>query len=264
MPSSRRQIWTTADELAAVNEKPGRAALARSNLGLDEKAVDLGKRRVELARQVYGPRDVRVAAALRDLSMSLADSTRVAERPAVLAEALAILDRAGDRSSALRANVLGDLAQYYMEFDLPKALLYAHASSELLAGQPPSQDLQEALVQEGTVLNAMTRFADGDRVLSRAIEVSQQAFGDPNPHLPHIYIYVAEARYFGGNYAGAESAYRAALRIASELSGADHIDTVQAEARLGMFLGRTGRNREGSSAISARISISSTRKNSRR
>ncbi|MBS0374776.1 MAG: serine/threonine protein kinase [Proteobacteria bacterium] len=215
------------------------------DLGLDERAVDLLTTRVALARRVYGPNDTRLAQALRDLSLSLEDTNRVQQRPAVLAEALAILDRAGDTRSALRANVLGDLAQLALESDLAKALAYAHASRLLMEGRPPSQDVQEALVMEGTVLNALGRYAEGEGLLARAVEVSKRAFGDPNPHLPHVEIYLAEARYFLGDFAGAERAYRDAFQGSKALLGPDHVDVMQTEARLGLFLGRTGRNREG-------------------
>lgn len=214
------------------------------DLGLEDKAAALLQRRVDLARQLYGPNDVRLADALRDLSMVLPNTSRVKDRPAVLAEALAILDRAGDRTSVLRANVLGDLAQHYIEFDLPKALVYAHASSELMKDRPPSEDLQEALLMEGVVLQQLARYDEALPLFLRAISVSKRTFGDPNSHLPHIFVYVAESRYFLQDFAGAEQAYREAFRVAHDLLGPNHTDTLQTQARLGLFLGRTGRNRE--------------------
>jgi len=251
---------TTARELLDIGSSKIDSALADSpraklevlstlgsiyhDLGLDDKAAALLQKRVDLARQRYGPNDVRLAAALRDLSLVLPDSSRVQDRLAIMTEALAILDRAGDHSSVLRANVLGDLAQHYSEFDLAKALLYAQASSELMKNQPPSEDLQEALVLEGVVLNQMSRFGEAEPVLARAVSVSKQAFGDPNPHLSHIYGYLAEARYFLQDFAGAEQVFRDSFKAAHELMGPSHIDTLQAESRLGLFLGRTGRNIE--------------------
>jgi serine/threonine-protein kinase len=233
-----------ADSPRAKLEVLGTLGSMHHDLGLDDKAAALLQRRVELARQLYGSNDVRLADALRDLSMVLPNTLRVKDRPAVLAEALAILDRAGDRSSVLRANVLGDLAQHYTEFDLPKALVYAHASSELMKDRPPSQDLQEALLMEGVVLEQLARYHEALPLFLSAISVSKRAFGDPNPHLPHLLVYAAESRYFLQDFAGAEQAYREAFSVARDLLGQNHTDTLQAQLRLGLFLGRTGRNRE--------------------
>ncbi len=252
---------TTARELLDIGTSKIDAALADSpraklevletlgamhhDLGLDDKSVELLQRRVDLTRQYYGNDDVRLASALRDLSLSLADTSRVGERPTVITEGLAILDRAGDRSSNLRANLLGDFAQYYLEFDLPKALGYAHASSQIMEGRPASEDVQEALVMEGTILNYMGRFAEAGALLERAVTASKQAFGDPNPHLPHVEVYLAEARYGAGDFAGAEQAYRSAFKVGADSLGPSHVDTLGCEARLGNFLARTGRPREG-------------------
>jgi eukaryotic-like serine/threonine-protein kinase len=219
------------------------------DLGLDDKAAVLLQRRVDLARQLYGTNNVRLADALRDLSMVLPNTLRVKDRPAVLAEALAILDRAGDRTSTLRANVLGDLAQHYTEFDLPKALVYAHASSELMKNRPPSEDLQEALLMEGVVLQQLARYNEALPLFLSAISVSKRTFGDPNPHLPHLFVYAAKSRYYQLDFAGAERDYREALKVAHDLLGPNHTDTLQAQLRLGLFLGRTGRNREAVGAL---------------
>jgi serine/threonine protein kinase len=166
------------------------------DLGLDEKALALQQRRVALARQVYGDRDRHVAEALRDMSLIVSDTSHSKERLAILTEALGILDRSGDRTSVLRANVLGDLAQYYSEFNLTEALRYAHESRALLQGTPPSEDMQEAFVMEGTVLNEMARFREAEPLLLQAVSVSKRAFGDPNPHLAHIYTYLGERDIF--------------------------------------------------------------------
>jgi serine/threonine-protein kinase len=215
------------------------------DLGLNEKAVELSRKRIALARVVFPPFDPRIAQALRDLSLDLPASRAASERPAVVREALAILDRSGDMSSLLRANLLGDLAQYYSEYDLPRALDYAQQSVVLLRRYPPSSDLKDGLELLGWIHTQSGGYAQAEPALLEAIQVSRASQGDPNAHLPSLYAYLAEAQYFLQDFPAAEHSYREGYRIARALEGEAHVDTLQLGARLGQFLCRTGRAQDG-------------------
>ena len=149
-----------------------------------------------LTRQLFGPADRRVAQALRDLSLSVPASSAANEQSAIAQEALAILDRNGDSSSVLRADLLGDLGQHYAEYDLPKALDYTEQSVRLLRHYPPSTDLKDGLELLGVVNTQMGDYAKAEPVLVEAIQLSRRLQGDPNAHLPALYAYLAEAQYF--------------------------------------------------------------------
>jgi serine/threonine-protein kinase len=221
------------------------------DLGLNEKAVELSRKRIALAKRLFGANDVRIALALRDLSLDLPSSQAVSERPAVIHEALAILDRAGDMSSPLRANLLGDLAQHYSEYDLPKALDYARQSEQLLRHYPASADLKDALELIGWLHTQSGEYAQAEPVLLEAIRVSKASQGDPNAHLPALYAYLAEAQYFLQDFSAAENSYREGYRVALTLEGEAHVDTLQLGSRLGQFLCRTGRIADGLTYLKA-------------
>jgi len=221
------------------------------DLGLNEKAVELSRKRIALAKRLFGANDVRVAQALRDLSLDLPSSQAVSERPAVIHEALAILDRAGDMSSPLRANLLGDLAQHYSEYDLPKALDYALQSEQMLRRYPASADLKDALELIGWLHTQSGQYAQAEPVLREAIRVSKASQGDPNAHLPALYAYLAEAQYFLQDFSAAEKSYREGYRVARTLEGEAHVDTLQLGSRLGQFLCRTGRIADGLTYLKA-------------
>jgi serine/threonine-protein kinase len=232
---SPRAQWEVLDTLVRMYH----------DLGADEKAVELARRRVTLTRQLFGPADRRVAQALRDLSLSVPASSAANEQSAIAQEALAILDRNGDSSSVLRADLLGDLGQHYAEYDLPKALDYTEQSVRLLRHYPPSTDLKDGLELLGVVNTQMGDYAKAEPVLVEAIQLSRRLQGDPNAHLPALYAYLAEAQYFRQSLGKAESSYREGYGIASALEGDGAVDTLQLASRLGQYLCRTGRAREG-------------------
>jgi len=215
------------------------------HLGLNERAVELGRKRVALARRLFGPNDRRVAEALRDLSLDFPATKAASEQRAAVLEALAILDRNGESSSPLRANLLGDLAQYYQEHDLGKSLDYAEQSVAMLRRYPPTEDLEYGLELLGSVHTQRGEYAQAEPALAEALRISKQVHGDPNAHLPQLYAYLAEARYFLQNFQGAEQNYRDGYLTAHTLLGDAHVDTMQLGIRLGQFLCRIGHAREG-------------------
>jgi serine/threonine-protein kinase len=214
------------------------------DLSLDDQSVELQRKRVALARQLYGPDDLRVAASLRDLALASYSTKDEQERPAIVAQALTILDRNHDSSSVLRANLLGDLAQHYAEYDTPRALGYAAESLRLMRAQPPSQDLNEALVMLAWLHQQLGHYAQSEPLYAEAVRTSMSIDGNPNPHLPRLYYYLAQTQSLAQEYPAAEDNYRESYRVAADLLGGQ-IDIWQVSSRLGDFLSRTGRTREG-------------------
>jgi hypothetical protein len=51
------------------------------DLGLNEKAVELSRKRIALTKRLFGANDVRIAQALRDLSLDLPSSGQSANDP---------------------------------------------------------------------------------------------------------------------------------------------------------------------------------------
>jgi serine/threonine protein kinase len=220
-------------------------------LDLNDDAVALQRKQLAVAKRLYGPHDVRVAAALVDLSSAMSASHSSNEQGAVLEEALAILDGQGDHTSRLRGNLMKELADWYDARDRTASLTYAQESVRLLRPFGPSTDLAEALIMEGESHTGLNQYSAAAALLSEALAVSKAADGDPNPQLPRINAYLGEARYFEGRWQQSELSYRDGLRAALTFGGSEDIYTIQTESRLGQFLCLTSRFKEGLTLLKA-------------
>jgi len=213
-------------------------------LALDEEAVALNRKRLTLAKQLYGPNDPRVVKVLVDLSVALMASQESAERESVLKEALAILDRNGDTDSQLRGTLLGEFAQWAFAYDSKKALQYAQASVKILRRYPPSSDLIEALIMEGVTLMPNGEGARAEAVLTESAKMAIALDGKRADKLIRIYAYRSEARYFQGNWSGAQEDLHEAYHVARDIGGEEDSQTIQIEQRLALLLMRTSRIKE--------------------
>src|SRR5262249_31444461 len=72
------------------------------DLGLNDQAVEIGRKQVQLARSIYGAYHPNVATGLVDLAKRLGESSAVNDEEAVLREAETILDRNRDFTSRTR------------------------------------------------------------------------------------------------------------------------------------------------------------------
>ena len=215
------------------------------DLGLDDQAVDMQRKRVALSRKYYGNDSTQVAAALVDLGDALHASHSANEGEAVLLEAKRILDRRGDFSSRLRGNLLAMLAQQYESSDLQQSLDYSRQAVELSRHYPGDPNLAEALFQEASVLSLLAQPRQAEQLLGEAVGLSIKLQGDPNPNLPRFYAFRGQAQQQLMAFAGAEDSLRRAARAAEKLNGTDHVDTLETELRLGSFLVATSRPQEG-------------------
>jgi serine/threonine-protein kinase len=215
------------------------------DLELWDEAVALNRQRLQLARLVYGNNDPRVVDALIALSLSMIGSHSAGERKQTLDEAVAILERRGDTRSPLRGRLLGELASYYSDLDLPKALTNAQASVRLLRAAGKSKDLLDSLEIEGWVLNELHRAADAERTYGEAMSVAVSLYGPSSSHLPILYGYLSGAQFYRREFGAAEQSLRKGWEIARTRSGTASGDAMQMEMRLGFLLIRTARVSEG-------------------
>jgi serine/threonine-protein kinase len=213
-------------------------------LALDDEAVALNRKQVALAGKLYGPDSPRVAEALVDLSSTLMSTQANDEREPVLMQALAILDRNHDTSSQLRGNLLGELAQWAYAYNLDKALEYAQSSVRILRAYPASPDLTEALIMEGVTRSVLGQNARAEELLTESVSVATATEGPLATKLTRIYAYRADTRYYEGDWDGAGQDLQEAYRVANQLGGAQDMQTIQIQQRLGLFLLRTSRAKE--------------------
>jgi len=233
-----------ADEPLAKVRTLRTLASMYSDLGLDDEAASLQRKRADLARAQFGSNSPELAAALIDLGGSLHASRSVGEREAVLLEAKRILDKRRDSSSRKRATLSNMLAEHYQSTDLSKALEYAQQSVNVLRKLPNDPQLAEALYEEAVVLNFLSRPREAEPLLAEAIDVSAKFDGDPNPSLARYFAIQGETQQALMEFAAAEDSVRHAATVAEKINGNDHVDTLETQLRLATFLYTTSRTSE--------------------
>lgn len=216
-----------------------------TDLGLDDQAVSMQRKRVGLARAQYGNNSIEVATALVALGSALFQSSTPGEGEGVLLEANRILDSRRDFSSQLRADVLTKLAQHYQSSDLPRALEYSQQAVGIYRQYPNDPALAESLYIEGVALNNLGRYRQVVPLVAEACQVSIKLRGDPNASLPRFYSFLGDTQQETLDFAEAEQSLRRAAIAAQKLNGDDHIDTMETELRLGGFLAGASRTQEG-------------------
>src|SRR5215831_19347819 len=215
------------------------------DLGLNDQAVEIGRKQVQLARSIYGPFHPNVAAGLVDLARRLGESSAVNDEEAVLREAETILDRNRDFTSQTRAGLYEAMAIHYLPTDLARSADYGQRSVTLYKRYPPSIALEETLNILGQAQNSRKNFQAAIAALSEAAELGRSLGGAARGALPAIYAYLGAARNNVMDIAGAEQSYRLGLETARSLRGEDHEDVIQTKQRLGVFLFDTARPEEG-------------------
>ncbi|MFT3789577.1 MAG: serine/threonine-protein kinase [Rudaea sp.] len=252
---------TTARELldlgankidAGMSDAPA-AKLSVSNLladlydqlALRKEEIRLRRQAVELTRSLYGADSAELVGALSALAGAMHGTDAAGEREPLLREALAILDRNGDRDSELRGRLLQKFFELYEIHDPAKALDYARQSVRVLATHPASADLAEAWYVQGLAETQDHKPAQAVASLNRAIEISGAVQGVPNPKLIVMYYQLAETQSALQDFDAAERSARQALQMALAINGEDHIDAVRTRMMLGEALLASGRVRDG-------------------
>jgi len=267
---------TTARELLDVGLKKIDTALADTpsaklrvlmtlsrmyaDLRLTQQAVDLQRKRVQLAQSIYGKAHPMVADALLDLSDALFVSQHADERAQVLNDAAWVLDQIGDRTSKTRAHLLQQQVTLYYDHDSERALALAKQSVQLLRAFPPSRDLASALVTLGNMYGFRNDPAHAEAVLLEALSVIDQLHQPFLSEMPQLYWILADAQVDLQKFSAAEESYRKGASAARKIGDESHLDVIRADRSLGQFLFSTSRTREGLSLMeSAKARILATR-----
>lgn len=213
------------------------------DLGLDDQAVILAKKRAAVAKAIFGPNDPRLAAALVSLGQILHASSSVNEREAVLLQAKKILDNNRDSSSSRRAALDSALAEHYQSTNRQKGIEFGEQSVTIYRRLPPSDELAGALSYLAFIYSDDNQDSKAESLLTEAVAVSQKV-SNVNPNLPLYAAMLGEANENLMHYPAAEQNFQLAWDVARHLDGEEHTNTIEAESRFGMFFGVTSRYRE--------------------
>ena len=220
-------------------------------LELTERAAALYRKRVELARALYGADSSAVATALVRLSVVLRASPADDERRRAQHEAVRILDFNRDFSSKTRARLALELGQNEVDKDPPRALLLTDQAVTIYRAYPPDRDSVSALIQQGIFRQILGRRADAEAAYLQALDVLNAIRPPTNHDRSQLYTYLAQTQRALQKFAAAESNHREAWRVAQIVGGSDHQLTLIAQLDLGWFLVTTGRAKEGLPIIRA-------------
>jgi len=220
-------------------------------LELTERAATLYRKRVALAREVYGPDDPGVATALLRLAVVLRASPSVEERDQSLREAARILDLHHDFNSRARGRLALELANAVIDKDISRALQLTNQAVDIDRAYPSDRDTVSAFIQQGILHTMRGELAQAETSYAQALAALNTIRPATNHDRSQIYTYLAQTQRELQEFSAAESSHREALRVAQLVGGPDHQLTLIAKLDLGWFLFVTGRRSEGLDTVRA-------------
>jgi serine/threonine-protein kinase len=222
------------------------------DLDLANKAADLARERVALARSQYGAADVRLAQPLVDLG-DVANSADLADEAGeALADAQRILDHAKDRASPTRAKLDAQLAYHYFGTgDTSRAVSLAEQAVQLLRPRGASYDLAFALWTKAIASVDADDPKTAKAALREALSLVTATNGQINSLLPDLYSLLGFAEKQLAEFADAESNMRRGVAMSQSISGAETPSTLERIRELGDFLVSTSRTDGGIAVLTS-------------
>jgi serine/threonine-protein kinase len=248
-----------AETLKAVpevqDEVLGTLADMYAQMRLSDSAVQLRRQQVDALKRAYGTRDRRVAEAMLMLAQDIANTRDRDELPQLLGEIEQILDARADRSSAARAALLIEQANYFRYRSLAQLRTHADQALALLRSDHPQESglLLHALDKAG-----LARFLADDALAAEAlfreqIAVARERFPGASAWQILPLVRLAETQAQLARVDDAEASFRRALEMSKQTWGEFNPDALQTQAKLGGFLHATGRRAEGSALLFAAL-----------
>jgi serine/threonine-protein kinase len=222
----------------------GTLAEMYGSMAVLDRAAELHRQRVTLARATWGPDSAQLATALAGLAGALAVVDQRKEALASATEASALLDRLGDTGSRTRFEIDMALATVYERSDSVQGLAAARRATANARSRGASTDLVNALQMQSEIATQV-----GDAALSRegAQEAIKLVEADPRHganNLSTLYVALADAQAKLGQLDAAEVSYRRSITLSDERNRVSPIFLHSAERQYGSFLRRSGKLRQ--------------------
>jgi serine/threonine-protein kinase len=225
-------------------------SLMYHSLDLENKAVDLARERVALARSLYGGSDRRLAQALVDLGEVANSADLLDEAGKALSDAEDILDHVQDISSSIRAKLDVQLAYHYQVLgETVRPLSYAQRGIQLLRPRGPSYDLALALSIEAGCSSDTGHPETAKAASQEALSLAKAINGKVNGLLPGLYSQLGYAQTELNEFADAESSFRQSVATSQTVYGSETLNTLEMIRMLGDFLLQTSRIGQGLDAL---------------
>ena len=220
-----------------------------SQLGLADKALEFAQRRVTVLRNSQGADSPELVKALLVVAMTLrSQSIDQPGQDQAIGEATLIVDRLGGTDAELRSLVLAIAAEYFADYDFPRAVDYAHRSLVLGHDSTEFAALAERAatidLQAGNFAGSQRTAEDG---IAAALSFNAEADSGEGGYiqLPGLRECQGLSRWAMDDLAGAEEYLRRALTAARATFGETDLESLRIQSRLADLLLTTGRRREG-------------------
>ncbi len=212
------------------------------NLDLENRAADLARARVTIARSIYAVTDLRLARALVDLGDVDNSADLSAEAGKSLSEAEAIIDKSRDVDSTLRGQLAVQQGyHYWTSGDSDRGLTYAQTAIRLLRVAGPSHDLAFALSIKAGIKADLDEPAAAKDAAEEAVSIALHRGEKLNSLLPGFYAQLGNAQTKLTDFAGAEISLRQSVDSARIVYGPNTLDTLEMSRMLGDFYVITSR-----------------------
>ena len=226
-------------------------------LGLDTEAAELNMRRLAVARQVFAKGDPRLVEVLLSSAGTLQEGPMRAQIPALLKEAIALLDAAGETQSAAMGNAMRSLAHYWRYASLRQFMRSADDAAAFVEKHHPN----EAITPGTHMLAARARmavfdFESAEHRLQAALAAAKRMGAAEGARSVRPLGTLGSALEQQMKFTAAEERLRAALELGRHLDGEDHPETLILKAMYANLLLTIGRTPEGTAlhdAVRARL-----------
>ena len=193
--------------------------------GDHERALEAGRKALEVAEKNAGPDHPDVAVSLNLLALLFQAQGRYAEAEPLFKRALAIEEKAFGPEHPDLATCLASLASLYDAMgryaDAEPLGERALAIQEKALG-PEHPDLAACLNDLASLYDAMGRYSEAEPLCKRALAIREKAFGPDHPHVAMSLDSLARILLDQDRYPEAEPLLERALAIAEKTSGPGH------------------------------------------
>ena len=215
-------------------------------LGLRDKAIAMQRRSVEVARRVHGPADPGRANAILGYVSTLQERTERSEIPALLAEARATLDAAGETTTFVRGALLLETARYHKHEGFRAARDTADAAAAFFRQHHPQRaSLVTCHRLVGQARMVVRDFAAAAVAFRSAVDAARLHGAAAPAWLVGSLADLGEAQGAQLEFAAAEASLREALAMCVQVNGDAHRETLLTRLKLANLLLTTGHTAEG-------------------
>jgi len=215
-------------------------------LGLRDKAIELQRRSVDVARRVHGPGDPGRADAILGYVSALQGRPERVEIPALLDEARAALDAAGESTTFLRGALLTETARFHRHEALASAVDSADAAVAFFRQYHPQRaSLITNYRLAGQARMLARDYAQAEALFESAVATARLRGAAAPAWLVGSLADRGEAQQAQLRFEAAEASFGEALALSVKINGDTHRETLLTRLKLANLKLWTGRTREG-------------------